>query len=597
MVINAVANWLSNPAFLPHGYCLRWEPGLLWSLVVANAVIGLAYYSIPVAIGYFLRRHKDLKFNWIFAMFAVFIFACGTTHFIDMASIWFPIYRFDAVILDLTAAVSIVTAVVMWPLIPKVSLFLKQRQIAMSEQSAANELLQESLELLQVRQKQLAKSERQFRLTLTNAPIGLAIVGLDGRFITVNTVLCAMLDYSESDLLTKNFQEITHPDDLQGDLAYVQEMIEGRRDSYRMDKRYINRRGEIIYVQLDVSILRNDAYEPQHFISQIQNITHRKGYEDALLESERRLQTLLGTLHTAVIVQGPDAVIRFANPAAVSVLGLDGEQLTGKSTINPYWRFVREDGTPMPISEYPVSRVMQSKLPLHDNVVGILTSAMSPMKWLLVNAIPEICADGSIRQVVVSFIDISERKRLAQELEQQARTDTLTGLANRRHFTEMAELELLRSRRHNRPLSALFLDIDHFKLINDRHGHPAGDIVLRHVAEVMRKGLREIDVAGRLGGEEFCVLLPECSHGEAVETAERLRNDIAATRVALPVNVPVQFTASIGVATLDLRTPDVASLIDHADKAMYRAKDLGRNQVQSWPLYYRTSPYFTPSET
>src|SRR5690606_3859892 len=105
--------WFSSPGFMPHGYCLQWDAGLLWSMILSNAIIGLAYYSIPVALVYFLRQHREFRFNWIFGMFAMFIFACGTGHFADIASIWYPIYRLDAMLMVITAVASILTALLL----------------------------------------------------------------------------------------------------------------------------------------------------------------------------------------------------------------------------------------------------------------------------------------------------------------------------------------------------------------------------------------------------------------------------------------------------------------------------------------------------
>jgi hypothetical protein len=126
-VFEALAKLLTDPGLLPHGYCLAWAPALLWTLVVGNALIGLAYFSIPLTLLYFVRQHPELKFNWVFMMFSVFIFACGAGHFISIANIWLPAYRLDATVIALTAAVSVITAVAIWPLAPKASAFLRER--------------------------------------------------------------------------------------------------------------------------------------------------------------------------------------------------------------------------------------------------------------------------------------------------------------------------------------------------------------------------------------------------------------------------------------------------------------------------------------
>ena len=278
----------------------------------------------------------------------------------------------------------------------------------------------------------------------------------------------------------------------------------------------------------------------------------------ALQASEAQLQVLLDSVQTAVVVHGPDGVIRYANPAAAAILGLTREQLLGKAVIDPAWHFVREDGSPMPAAEYPVSVVLARKEPLRDCIVGVRPGAGRQVRWVLVNAAADLAPDGAVRLVVVSFVDVSERQDQTRQLEQLALTDALTGLATRRHFLAGAEREVRRARRGH-ALSLLMLDVDHFKAINDRHGHAAGDRVLVELGRTLRATMREVDLAGRLGGEEFAVLLPDTDEAAAVAVAERLREALAGSKVDVAGDPGLGFTVSIGVATLepgdDVHTP------------------------------------------
>ncbi len=178
-----------------------------------------------------------------------------------------------------------------------------------------------------------------------------------------------------------------------------------------------------------------------------------------------------------------------------------------------------------------------------------------------------------------------EEKRAA--LEQLSRTDGLTGLVNRRHFDERLETEWARAMRYRAPLSCLLLDIDHFKRVNDTWGHQFGDTVLREVAGVARRTLRDVDVLARYGGEELIFLLPETTPEEAWRAAERLRMGVEAMRLVCRTVEPpetVRCTASIGVATapgLELET--AAELVQLADQCLYEAKEGGRNQVRQAP--------------
>lgn len=175
-----------------------------------------------------------------------------------------------------------------------------------------------------------------------------------------------------------------------------------------------------------------------------------------------------------------------------------------------------------------------------------------------------------------------ENRHAYEELERRAYFDYLTGLANRRSFLEQAEIELSRVLRYGGKLSILMLDIDHFKQVNDTHGHKVGDLVLKKLSEICRSTLRDVDIIGRIGGEEFAVLLPETDGTQAEEAAERLRAAIDGTRVSLDSGLPLHFSASLGLTTLCNKDINIDTLLNQADQALYQAKNSGRNRVCSY---------------
>lgn len=185
------------------------------------------------------------------------------------------------------------------------------------------------------------------------------------------------------------------------------------------------------------------------------------------------------------------------------------------------------------------------------------------------------------RRILFGVIqDITEQKKIEKELERLAQTDPLTGLANRRHFMQLADNELLRSQRYGGELSILMIDIDHFKKINDTYGHHVGDLVIQSLSDTCRNTLREIDIIGRIGGEEFAVVLPQTAGQPALEVAERLRKAIANTAFSPEPDVSIHFTVSIGVTTLTSnKQNDIETQLRFADKALYDAKLDGRNKV------------------
>jgi diguanylate cyclase (GGDEF)-like protein len=188
--------------------------------------------------------------------------------------------------------------------------------------------------------------------------------------------------------------------------------------------------------------------------------------------------------------------------------------------------------------------------------------------------------------VVLVFRDITVRREterslsaVKEEMVRLAHTDSLTGLHNRRFFMQRLDEEIERVRRHGGSLSVLIFDLDHFKKVNDTHGHDMGDHVLKSVADASMDIKRITDVAARVGGEEFALLLPETNQDGAMKLAHRLRAAIEAVSTPRTDRSSVEITASVGVATVSQSSKDVENVLRHADEALYKAKHLGRNTV------------------
>ena len=208
-----------------------------------------------------------------------------------------------------------------------------------------------------------------------------------------------------------------------------------------------------------------------------------------------------------------------------------------------------------------------------DQVIGMLTVDHTELNYFTQDHVRLVSAFAD--QVALAM----QNARLFSEIQQLATTDSLTGLHNRRQFMELAKREFGRAQRYQRPLVAIMLDIDHFKQVNDTYGHAVGDQVLRTVAERCQKTVREIDILGRYGGEEFITFLLETELDGAYLIAERLRTAIAGISIDAGSGLQVNVTASLGVAQIDEHTTSLEILIARADQALYVAKHKGRNRV------------------
>ena len=200
-------------------------------------------------------------------------------------------------------------------------------------------------------------------------------------------------------------------------------------------------------------------------------------------------------------------------------------------------------------------------------------------RWILNSGVPRLDENGEFIGFVGSCIDITKHKEMEEELWELAITDGLTGFLNRRHFLVRLQEEFDRmQRKPESSSSVLMLDLDHFKCINDNYGHATGDAILQHFADIVRGQQRKIDVVGRLGGEEFAIILPDTEISEARVFAERLRKSIADNPLEQQ-DATINVTVSIGVAELSAASKSSDNVLSSADRALYLAKENGRNQV------------------
>lgn len=300
----------------------------------------------------------------------------------------------------------------------------------------------------------------------------------------------------------------------------------------------------------------------------LRNITKRK-------QNELRLLLLNQTVEqspNAILITDLDGNITYVNSAFTAITGYTTEEVLGKKTA-----ILKSGYMPKEVYENLWQTIQSGQI-----WEGELNNKKKngELFWENTRIAPLMDQDGQISSFVAIKVDITENKRVRDELRRTAITDSLTGLFNRRYFFEIAQKEFLKSIRYNRPLSVILFDIDLFKSINDTHGHLAGDQVLTQVGALLIQKERIADFSARYGGEEFVILLPETDCRGAKNAAERLRN-LLETSPVYSDGIEIRFTASFGVAGIsdrdDSETFDY--LISNADQALYEAKRLGRNQV------------------
>jgi PAS domain S-box-containing protein len=312
-------------SFIPQGHCYLWKSKLIALHAASDGLTVLAYYAISASLLYFVRQRQDLPFVRLFLLFSVFLAACGTTHWLAIWTLWQPIYWVSGVTKAVTALVSSYTAIQLLTIAPLVLTLRNPQELEVLNQ----ELAQEATER-QRAEAILRESEARFRCAFDDAAIGMALVHPDGRWLQVNRALCELVGYSESELLRSTFQAITHPDDLEADLGQVQRLLAGEIQTYQMEKRYLHRSGELVWVLLNVSLVRDKAV-PQYFVSQIQNITARKQAEALLRQSEARYRAIVEDQTELICRYGADAKVRYVNEAYCRYFNVDAATITGSS--------------------------------------------------------------------------------------------------------------------------------------------------------------------------------------------------------------------------------------------------------------------------
>ena len=334
--------------------------------------------------------------------------------------------------------------------------------------------------------------------------------------------------------------------------------------------------GELTWISINSQpIFHAEAAAPHAVVTTFHDMTDYKRAEQAIQEHEAALFAMSQASHDALITINSNGRIVFWNPAAERIFGYAPGEVAGcdlhelladaqdREQAHKGMAAFAQSGTGAIMER--TREVMARHKDGHFFPVELsVASYRLNNEWLAV---------GSVR-------DITARKDAERKLQEMATLDGLTGICNRRYFLELSEQELKRCRRYHRPLSMIMLDIDHFKQVNDTHGHAIGDKVLQSMTQTARIILRDADIFGRLGGEEFAIILPETNLVSARHVAERLRCAISKIKINTHNN-EISITSSLGVAAISHEIHTIEMLLKYADQALYRAKNAGRNRVEA----------------
>jgi diguanylate cyclase (GGDEF)-like protein/PAS domain S-box-containing protein len=402
-----------------------------------------------------------------------------------------------------------------------------------------------------------------------NAPCGYHSVDAEGKIVRINQTELDWLGYSREEVIGRPITDFFTPAS-QADIRDIFERFKKEGHLYGVEREVVRKDGTTFPALLNSTAIYDESGTFVRSRSMLTNITVQKKMEQIINDRLLELQTILDESSVAITFVKDRRQV-WANKRMTELFGYSAEEMANQPT-NMFY-LSQHDYETFGANAYPVllqggtfkDELMMRHRDGHTIWINISGKAVSPENFSL----------GSIWVLE----DISIRKELEQKLETQAHYDLLTGLNSRAFFNEQAEREISRSKRLRDPLGFLMFDVDHFKYVNDTYGHNAGDAVLRELGKCSLKTLRDIDIIGRWGGEEFVVLLPGISGNQVKNAAERLRMAISEIRVSLEQGVIISFTISIGATWLLESDAKIDNLVKRADKALYAAKHAGRNCV------------------
>ncbi len=320
-MISSIADWLLDPSGLtPHGFCLLWEPWLIWTHVLSNVGIGLAYFSIPVVLLRFVRKRGDLVFKPVFALFAAFILLCGAGHWADLLTLWWPLYRVEGAVKAATALVSVATAAALWPLLPRALALPSPAQMRLANAA-------------------LRDSEACHRANFVGAPVPLHILDTGGRIVEVSDRWLDLLGYSRAEVVGRavgDFQE----DGGAATRAVFDAVLASAAELRDAPRRFVRRDGAVLDVLASARVERAADGAPARAIVALVDVTARGRAEAALADSERSFRLLVeGVTDYAIYMLDPGGRVTTWNAGARRIKGWAAEEIVGQH----FCRFYSEE--------------------------------------------------------------------------------------------------------------------------------------------------------------------------------------------------------------------------------------------------------------
>lgn len=425
----------------------------------------------------------------------------------------------------------------------------------------------------------LTLSEARFRAMSDASPLGIFVSGIDGECIYTNAAYHQISGLNLEQTLGTNWSMAIHPDDRQQVLQQWRTAALGGAP-FKSEARFLRADGSVVWTRLHAASM-HDGRELRGHVQTVEDISARKTAEDALFEERERARVTLNSIGDAVLSTDLTGNVSYLNPAAEAITGWLQAEAIGRP-LTEVFRII--DGATGEVAPNPAQRAIEE-----NRTVGLAADTALLRRDGRELAIEDSAApihnrNGRVTGAVIVFRDVSESRSRVLKMAHMAQHDVLTGLPNRALLNDRLARSIGLAQRHGKRVGLMFLDLDHFKRINDSLGHAAGDELLQLVAERLMLCVRSTDTVCRLGGDEFVILLGELEAGhDAALIAEKLID--AFVEPCLIADRELHVSMSIGISIYPDDGDDIDAVMRNADTAMYQAKASGRNNFQ----------FFTPA--
>jgi diguanylate cyclase (GGDEF)-like protein/PAS domain S-box-containing protein len=378
----------------------------------------------------------------------------------------------------------------------------------------------------------------------------------------------------------ETFVAIIHPDDAIRVSRVTEAHLRGETPQIDYDARVLTQAGTWTWVRSQGRAQRDAGGKAVLLRGTLKNVDAEHAVQQRLAVADTQLQQILGSTDEGIVGLDRNGVCTFVNPAATRLLGLREERLLGHN-FDEQVRHTGEDGVELIGHDSPIVRCLLKGEPGRGADQQFRHESGTPVA--VEYSVSPLYDEGRPAGAVLVFRDVGEKRKLAQQLEHQALHDPLTGLVNRRGFEARLAALLQSARTQNREHALCYLDLDHFKLVNDTCGHVAGDELLRQLPGLLQPRLRRTDTIARLGGDEFALLLEDCALDQAARIAGAVRDTIRDFRFQWQYR-NFAIGASVGVVGITAASQGLVAVLGAADAACYVAKDNGQNHVHvSYP--------------